>query len=184
MTVLDQQRHDEQGHDVDHLDHGVHGGAGGVLVRVAHGVAGDRGFMGIGALAAVEAVFDGLLGVIPGAAAGGHGNGQEQAGDNGADEHATQGDWAQAGQEANDDGGKDRDQGRNHHLAQGALGDDVHAGAVLGFGGAFHDAGDFPELAPHFFHHAAGGLTHGLHAQGAEEIGQQTADEQAGDDPG
>ena len=140
--------------------------------------------MGIGALAAVEAVFDGLLGVIPGAAAGGHGNGQEQPGDDGADEHAAQGHGTQTGHEAHDQGRAHRDQGREHHLAQGALGDDVHAGAVFGFAGAFHDAGDFPELAPHFLNHAAGGLTYGLHAQGGEEVGQQTADEQAGDDPG
>ena len=42
------------------------------------------------ALAAVVAVFDVLLGVVPGAAAGAHRDGDEQAGDDGAHQHAAQ----------------------------------------------------------------------------------------------
>ena len=55
---------DEEGHDVDDLDHRVDRGAGGVL-RASHGVAGDRGLVGLGALAAVVAVLDELLAVVP-----------------------------------------------------------------------------------------------------------------------
>jgi len=47
FILFNEQRHNEQGHDIDDLDHGVHGRAGGVFVGVAHGVAGDRGFMGV-----------------------------------------------------------------------------------------------------------------------------------------
>ena len=69
-AISDQERDDQEGHDVGDLDHRVDGRAGGVLVGVADGVAGDRGGVGLGALAAVLAVLDQLLGVVPGAAAG------------------------------------------------------------------------------------------------------------------
>ena len=118
LLLLHKQGHDEQGHDVHDLDHGVDGGAGSVFVGVAHGVTGDRSLVRIGAFAAVEAVFNGLLGVIPGAAAGGHGDGQEQTRNDGADEHAAQGHRTKTRAEAHDEGGQDRDQGREHHLAE------------------------------------------------------------------
>ena len=59
----------EQRHDVGDLDHRVDGGAGRILVGIADGVAGHRGLVGVGALAAVMAVLDVFLGVVPGAAA-------------------------------------------------------------------------------------------------------------------
>src|SRR3546814_1865885 len=52
-------------HDIGDLDHRVDGRSRGVLVRIAYGVAGHRGLMGFAALAAVVAVFDIFLGVIP-----------------------------------------------------------------------------------------------------------------------
>jgi len=60
-----QQRHDEERDDVDDLDHRVDGRTGGVLVGVTDGVAGDGGLVGIPTLAAMVAVLDVLLGVIP-----------------------------------------------------------------------------------------------------------------------
>src|SRR5690606_20886343 len=44
IPPLLQQRDQEQGRDVDDLDQRVDGRAGGVLVGIADGVAGDRGF--------------------------------------------------------------------------------------------------------------------------------------------
>src|SRR5690606_24926981 len=79
LPPLLQQRDQEQGHDVDDLDQRVDGRAGGVLVGIAHGVAGDRGLVRLGTLAAEVAILDVLLGVVPGAAAGGHRDGHEQA---------------------------------------------------------------------------------------------------------
>jgi RNA 3'-terminal phosphate cyclase len=38
------------------------------------------------------------------------------------------------------------------------------------------------ELAAHFHHHGAGGAAHGFHGHGAEQVGDQAADEQADDD--
>ena len=60
-----QQRHNQQRHDIDDLDHRVDRRAGGVLVGIAHGVAGDGGLVRVRTLAAVLAVFDELLGVVP-----------------------------------------------------------------------------------------------------------------------
>ena len=89
-SLLDQERDDQQRDDVDDLDHRVEGRAGGVLVRVADRVAGDGRLVGVAALAAVLAVFDELLGVVPRAAARGHGDRHEDAGDDRAHEHAAE----------------------------------------------------------------------------------------------
>src|SRR5690606_13102406 len=48
----DEGRGEDQRHDRHHLDHDVHGRAGGVLERIAHGVADHRRLVRIGALAA------------------------------------------------------------------------------------------------------------------------------------
>jgi hypothetical protein len=53
--------------------------------------------------------------------------------------------------------------------------------AVFGLGRAFHDALDLAELAAHFDHHRAGSAAHGLHGHGAEQVGDQAANEQADD---
>ena len=83
-------RYQQQRHDVDDLDQRVDGGAGGVLVGIAHGVAGDGGLVRVGTFAAEVAFLDVFLGVVPGAAAGGHRDRDEQAGDDGAHQHAAQ----------------------------------------------------------------------------------------------
>src|SRR5438105_2761705 len=77
----DDERDDQNRDDVGDLDHRVDRGAGRVLVRVADGVAGDRRGVGLRALAAVEAVLDQLLRVVPDAAAGGHRDREEEARD-------------------------------------------------------------------------------------------------------
>src|SRR5260370_35514993 len=61
---------DQDGNDVDHLDHGVDRRSGGVLVRVPHRVAGDGRRVGLRALAPVVAGLGEFLGVVPGAAPG------------------------------------------------------------------------------------------------------------------
>src|SRR5690606_25261891 len=65
LPPLLQQRHQEQGHDVDDLDQRVVGRAGSVLVGIADGVAGDRGLVRLGTLAAEVAVLDVLLATLP-----------------------------------------------------------------------------------------------------------------------
>ena len=72
-----QHREQQQRDDVGDLDHRVDRGTRGVLVGIADGVAGHGRLVGIGALAAVMAVLDVLLGVVPGAAARRHGDRDE-----------------------------------------------------------------------------------------------------------
>src|SRR3954469_15687437 len=86
----DEQRADQDRDDVRDLDHRVDRGTRGVLVRVADGVAGDRRGMCLGALAAVGAVLDRLLRVVPGAAARGHRDREEEARDDSADQQAAE----------------------------------------------------------------------------------------------
>src|ERR1022692_2798573 len=84
------ERDDQDRHDVRDLDHRVDRRPGGVLVGIADGVAGDGGGVSLGALATVEAVLDQLLRVVPRAAARGHRDREEQAGDDRADEQAAE----------------------------------------------------------------------------------------------
>src|SRR5207237_8823449 len=81
----------QEGDHVHDLDQRVEGRAGGILQGVADGVAGDGRLVRLRALAAVEAVFDRLLGVVPGAARVGHEDGQELANNDHACEVAGQG---------------------------------------------------------------------------------------------
>ena len=87
----------QERNNVGDLDHRVYGGAGGVLVGIAYGVAGNACLVGFGALqvfdtlAVHEAVFEALLGIVPSAATGGHGDGNKQAGDDHAHEHGAEG---------------------------------------------------------------------------------------------
>jgi hypothetical protein len=90
-AVAGQRREQQQGDDVGDLDHRVHRRAGGVLVGIADRVAGHRGLVGFGALAAVIAVLDILLGIVPRAAARGHRDGDEQARDDHAEQQGAQG---------------------------------------------------------------------------------------------
>src|SRR5699024_5677761 len=57
---------DQQGDQVHHLDQRVDRRTGGVLERVADGVTDDCGRVRLGVLAAVVAVLDDLLRVVPG----------------------------------------------------------------------------------------------------------------------
>ena len=107
------------------------------------------------ALAAVVAVLDVLLGVVPGAAAGAHRDRDEQAGDDRAHQQAAE--RRRAEQQADQDRHDHRQQRRDHHFLDRRRGQHVDRLAVLGLAGAFHDALDVAELAAHFHHHRAGG---------------------------
>src|SRR6185295_6617589 len=53
VSATRQRREQQQSDDVGDLDHRIEGRAGGVLIGIANGVAGDRGLVGFAALAAV-----------------------------------------------------------------------------------------------------------------------------------
>ena len=84
VLQADDRRQDQQRHQVHHLDQRVERRAGGVLERVADGVADDRGLVGLGALAALVAVLDVLLGVVPRATGVGQVVGHQLAGEDDA----------------------------------------------------------------------------------------------------
>src|SRR5690348_1842252 len=86
--LMNQKGDEQQGDDIEDLDHRVDRGAGRIFVGIADGVARDRSFMRFGALAAEVSVLDVLLGVVPRAAAAGHRNCEIEAGDDGTDEYA------------------------------------------------------------------------------------------------
>src|SRR5947209_4188492 len=66
-----QRREKQQRNDVGDLDHRIDGGAGGILVGIADRVARHRRLVRLRTLAAVIAVLDILLGIVPRAAARG-----------------------------------------------------------------------------------------------------------------
>ncbi len=95
---LDDGRRDQHRHQVHDLDQRVDRRAGGVLERVTDGVTDDGRRVGLGALAAVDAVLDHLLRVVPGATGVGEEDRHQHAGADRAGEVAGQ--RADAEQEA------------------------------------------------------------------------------------
>ena len=187
---MGQDRQKQQGHNVGDLDHRVHGGACRVLVGIADGVAGDGRLVGLRTLAAIVTFFDQLLGVVPGAAARGHRDGDEQAGDDHAHEHGAQGRKAVglAGdlvdREEQDHGRNDRQQGRHDHFADGGRGQNADSASIFRLHFTGHDARIFTELTTDFFHHGFSSATNGGHGHTAEQEGQKAAEQQANHDIG
>src|SRR5947209_6626238 len=142
----DDERHDQQRDDVDDLDHRVDGGTRRILARVADRVAGDGGLVRVRTLTSL--LLDVLLGVVPRAAAAGHGDGHEEPGHDRPEQHATQGDRPE--DEAYQDGREHGDRSRHHHLPDRRLRHDIHAGPVFRLAGAVHDPLDLAELAADF----------------------------------
>ena len=193
--LVRQHRQQQQRHDVGDLDHRVHRGPGGVLVGIADRVAGHRRLVGLGALAAVMAVLDVFLGVVPGAAARGHRDRDEQrpvtitpssmapTAEKAADlPAAAAGD--EVDHEVHHDRRQHRQQRRDDHLLDRGLGQQVHGAAVVRLAGALHDARVLAELAADLLDDRAGGAADRGHAHGAEQVGQQAAEQQADHDVG
>ena len=136
------------------------------------------------------AVLDIFLRVVPRAAAGSHGDRDEQTGDDGSQQHRPhRGERRrlpreQVDEEIDDDGREHRQHRRNHHFLDGGFRQQVHGAAVFGLCRPLHDAGYLPELAADLDDHGAARAAHGHHAESAEQIGQQAADEQTDHHPG
>ena len=126
------------------------------------------------------AVLDVLLGVVPGAASGRHRDRDKEAGDDRAHQQTTEGLRAQY--QPDDDGHQHRQERWNDHFLDRRLGQHVDRDTVFRLRGAFHDARDFLELAPHFDDDCARCATHGFHRHRAEQVRNQAAEEQADDD--
>ena len=160
---------------------GLIAGPGRVLVRIADGVARDPGGVRLGALAAVGTVLDQLLRVVPGAAARGHRDREEEAGDDRADQQAAE---HLRADDADHDREHDRDRRGKHHPLDRRGGDDADRLRVVGPRGALHDARILPELAAHLLDDLAADAADGRHRERREQERHHAADEEAGDHVG
>src|SRR5699024_2676273 len=112
----DDRRRDEHGDEVHHLDQWVDRRAGGVLEGVTDGVPDDRRLVGGRSLAAVVAVLDDLLRVVPRAAGVREEDGHEGTARDGAGEEA--GERADTEGEADDDRGERGEEAGRGQLRQ------------------------------------------------------------------
>jgi len=69
---LNDQRHNQQRHNVDDLDERVDRRASGVFVGVTHGITRHGSLVCLGSLATMVTVFDIFFGVVPGATTSTH----------------------------------------------------------------------------------------------------------------
>src|SRR5699024_1471768 len=168
----DQQR--DQVHD---LQQGVDRRARGVLERIADGVTDDGRVVGLGALSAVESVFDELLSVIPSAAGVRQEHRHQYAGADGAGQVGTQRPDTHA--KADRDGREDRQNSRCGELTQGIAGADVDDATVFGPAAAVHDAGDVPELTTYLEDDRAGGAADRVNRQTGEQEDHGRTDHQS-----
>ena len=181
---LKKDGNDEDGDDVDDFDHGINRGPSGVFVGIADGIASDSSGMGEGSFASVISFFDIFFGVVPGSAGGGHGDGDKEAGDDGTDKDSTEDDGTEAWGGGDGNNEDDGEEGGNDHLAEGGFGNDIDAGSVVRFLGAFKDSWFFGELASDFSDDSAGGDADGIHGAGGEDEGKEATNEEADDDFG
>ena len=112
------------------LINGLSAGPGRVLERVADRVADDRGAVGIAALAAVVAVLDVLLGVVPRTTGVRQEVRHQLTGEDHRGEERAEGEVVDA--EADDHGREHREQRRRGELTQRRRGADVDDRCVVG----------------------------------------------------
>ena len=181
---LEKDGDDEAGDDVDDFDHGVNRGASGVFVGIADGIACDGGGVGEGSFASVISFFDIFFSVVPSSAGGGHGDGDKEAGDDGADENSAEDDGPEAWGGGDGDDEDDGEKCGDDHLAESGFGDDVDAGSVVRFLGAFENAGFGGELAPDLADDSSRSDADGVHGAGGKDEGEEATNEEADDDFG
>ena len=177
----DEQRAEGQRDDRHEVDEDVHRRTGGILERVADGVADNGSLVSLGALATMVAALDVLLSIIPSATGVRHEDGEQHARRNGAGEETAEHGRVEATDSNRNDHGE---QAGKQHLLQSRLGGDGNALVVLGLGLVLHDARNLAELTTDLFDHRVGSLGNGTHGQSSEHERNHGADEDAGDDQG
>ena len=132
--------------------------------------------MRLGAFAAVDAVFDQLLGVIPGTAGIGHEDRQKLTDDDHSGQVATE--RLRSQEDADQDRHQDREQGRADQLALRRGGADIDDAAIVRLLGA---GPDFlvPELDAAFLDDQERGAADGTNQHRAEEERNHAADQGA-----
>ena len=131
------------------------------------------------------ALFDVLLGVVPGTAASRHRDGDEDAGDDDAEQHgADRGKGIglardRCDHEVQHDRRQHGQQRRDHHFLDRGLREHVDGAGIIRLFRARHDAGLLLELPADFLDHRLGGTADSQHRHAAEQVRQATADQQA-----
>ena len=177
--LLQEQRKEYDGNNGHQFDEDVQGRTGGILERIADGVADDGVFMRLGAFAAEVSVFNVFLCVIPGATGVGHGNCHQNTGNKSTGKKSAKSFGAE---KTDSDGADDGKNAGKKHLFQRSGSGDINAFRVIRFLGSFHNAGELMELTANFFDHLVGSFADGVHGQSGEEHGEHTADEESGND--
>ena len=123
------------------------------------------------------AVFDELLGVVPGTTGVRQENRHQCAGGNCPGEVGAE--RADAESEADRDRSEDRQDARCCEFAERITGADVDDLAVFGTTRAFHDSGDVAELAAHFVHHGSRRTPDSTDRQAREQEHDSRTDDEA-----
>src|SRR5438034_2479745 len=178
-VVLNDQRQRQQADHVHHFDERVDRRPGGIFERIADGVARDAGLMSFRAFAGQPGaglVFDGLLGVVPGAAGVGHEDCQELADHDHASQEPAQPIRTQ--EETDEDGRENSQQAGTYELLLGRRRADIDHPAVVWFLGA---GPDFlvAELHAAFLHDQISGPAYRPDGHAAEQEGHGSADQHA-----
>src|SRR5512143_2332009 len=122
------------------------------------------------------AVLDIFLGVVPGPSSRRHGDGDEEAGDDDAEQHGAERREGRAlprnpiDDEIEDYWRQYRQQRGYDHLLDRRAGEEIDRLAVVGPVGALHDAGLLLELAAHLLDDGRGRAPDRRHCDTAEEI--------------
>ena len=172
-----EERSEDRSDDGHELDEDVEARARRVFEGVAYRVAYYRSRVRRRAFAAEVAAFYVFLAVVPRASRVGHEYGHHDSGDYRSAEHSAEG--RRSKYEADEYRRKDRHEARYYHFFERSSGGDVYAALVFRASRAFHYAGDFSELASDFFYHFFRRAAYSLYRQGAEEEGEESADEEA-----
>lgn len=176
---------DDEADDCHDVDEDVHRGAGGVLEGITDGVADDAGFVGGRSFAAVVAILNVLLGIVPRATGVGHEEGEEDAAEESSNESSGESLGAclcsfrtnKIETESYHDRGAHGEEGRADHALSGGLGRDVDAAVTVWFDGSFENAGLGFELPADFLDHTAGSLADGVHGECAIVEGNCATDQ-------
>ena len=170
------ETYENNGDGRNELDEDVERRAGSVLEGVADSVADDSGLVALGALAAVVASLDVLLGIVPGAAGVGHEHSHGETGDGYAAEQTY--DAVDAEDEAGDYRNYNGKKSGEDHLMKSALGAESNAFCIVGISGTFHYSSDLAELAADFNDDGLCGALNSAHGESGEDEREHSADEQ------
>ena len=165
MAALLKESGNNETDDSHNVNQDIHGGTGGVLEGVTDGVTDHASGVRVGSFAAIVAVFDVLLGIVPSTTGIGHEkcekNTTEESSDKapgksfGSSLSSFGSDEIEA--ESNDDWCPNCEKGRSNHAFGGCFGGDIDTAITVWFDCPFEDARFGFKLSADFLDHTASG---------------------------